>query len=255
MIPLLHRENHELLAQFAFSHVLLAFDYDGTLAPIVARPEQARMRAETLQLLSRASELYPCAVISGRSERDIRRRLAPVRIEYVLGNHGLEPSARTSAFERQVAQALPRLRLALAELKGVEIEDKSLSLAVHYRRCRRKREAREAIVRAASALPRMRLISGKLVSNIVPRDAPNKGDAVLALRARSGADTALYVGDDMSDEDVFGLDQPGRLLGVRVGRSQRSAAHFYLRDQRQIDSLLRTLVELRAGSARASSGR
>lgn len=255
MMPLLSRENRELLAQFAFSRMLLAFDYDGTLAPIVARPERARMRAETLQLLSRASELYPCAVISGRSARDIRRRLAPARVEYVLGNHGLEPGARTSTFARQVAEALPLLRLALADLKGVEIEDKTLSLAVHYRRSRSKREAREAIVRAASRLGRMRSIPGKLVTNIVPRDAPNKGDAVLALRARSGADTALYVGDDASDEDVFGLDQPGRLLGVRVGRSQRSAAPYYLRDQQQIDALLRVLVELRSGSARASSSR
>ena len=55
--------------------------------------------------------------------------------------------------------------------------------------------------------------------------APNKGDALLRLRTSDGAHTALYVGDDVTDEDVFRLDQPGRLLTVRIGKSLTSAAH------------------------------
>jgi trehalose 6-phosphate phosphatase len=91
----------------------------------------------------------------------------------------------------------------------------------------------------------MRIIPGKLVVNLVPAGAPNKGDVLLASRARAGADSALYVGDDVSDEDVFSLDRPGRLLSVRVGRSPRSAAAYYLRNQAEIEQLLSTLIELR----------
>ena len=59
-----------------------------------------------------------------------------------------------------------------------------------------------------------------------------------------GADTALYVGDDLADEDVFQLDQPGRLLAVRVGESAASSAGYYVRDQKAVDSLLAKLVML-----------
>jgi trehalose 6-phosphate phosphatase len=247
MKPLLARENVELLAQFSWCRVLLAFDFDGTLAPIVAQREAAFMRPQTTRLLQQACQLYPCAVISGRTQRDLRRRLAAARVPFALGNHGLEAGMPRNEFASQVAAALPRLQLALDGVPGLEIEDKTHSIAVHYRRSRRKQHARAAIAQAAKHLPsRMRLISGKLVINLVPASAPNKGDAVLSLRARAGADTALYVGDDVSDEDVFSLDQPGRLLGVRVGRSARSRAPYFLRDQSEIDALLSTLIQLRA---------
>jgi trehalose 6-phosphate phosphatase len=84
------------------------------------------------------------------------------------------------------------------------------------------------------------------VVNLVPERAPHKGDALLALRAKEGADTALYVGDDITDEDVFELDQPGRLLSIRVGQSKRSAAAYFLRNQREIDVFLDRLVKFRS---------
>lgn len=253
MKPFLARENADLLAQLAFCRVLVAFDYDGTLAPIVARPEHARMRPETASLLSKLCELYPCAVISGRSRSDLVRRLAPARVTYVLANQGLELGARPNEFGRQVDAAVMHLQHSLRGVQGIELENKGLSVAIHYRRSRRKRETRAAIARAAANLPQaMRLISGKLVVNLVPAAAPNKGEALEALRARAVADSALYVGDDVSDEDVFSLDQPGRLLSVRVGRSQRSAAAYYLRGQAEIDQLLSALVDLRRGAARAA---
>jgi trehalose 6-phosphate phosphatase len=64
-------------------------------------------------------------------------------------------------------------------------------------------------------------------------------------RDRLGCDTALFVGDDDTDEDVFALDRPGRLLGIRVGRTPASQAPYCLRDQREIDDLLDRLIALR----------
>jgi len=192
---------------------------------------------------------YPCAVISGRSRTDVARRLHGMPLRQIIGNHGLEPGHRMAAFEREIALVRPRLESALAQCAGIDIEDKRFSLAVHYRRSRRKREARRAIREAVAKLPiRLREIPGKLVVNLVSERAPDKGDALIRLRDEARADTAVYVGDDVTDEDVFQLDQPGRLLSIRVGRSSASAAAYFLRDQREMDALLSRLLSLRAAS-------
>jgi trehalose 6-phosphate phosphatase len=247
MNHVLSQTNVELLAQFAWSNVLLAFDFDGTLAPIVADRDEARVRTRTQQLLERVCRLYPCAIISGRSRDDVKRRLSGLRLRQIVGNHGLEPGAGEPAFARQVAAVRPQLERALRRHPGVDIEDKRFSLAIHYRRSRRKRDARRAIHEAVAELaPTMRITPGKLVVNVLPARAPHKGDALLRLRASEGADTAVYVGDDVTDEDVFQIDQPGRLLSIRVGRSQSTSAGYYLRDQREVDRLLAVLAKLRA---------
>ena len=246
MRHLLSHESAELLAQFAWSRILLAFDFDGTLAPIVGKREEAQMRSLTSNLFSRVCGLYACAVISGRSKDDVSTRLGSASVKYVVGNHGLEPGASLDEFEEEIASAHRALGTSLAQLVGVEMENKRYSLALHYRRSRHKRAARTAIIEAVEALPvRMRVVHGKLVINVVPERAPNKGDALLDLRKVEQADTALYIGDDVTDEDVFELDQPGRLLTVRVGASRSSSASYFLRDQSEIDRLLTRLVELR----------
>jgi trehalose 6-phosphate phosphatase len=240
---ILSERNIGVLARTARSRVLLAFDFDGTLAPIVEHRGRAAMRDRTRTLLARVCGVYPCAVISGRSHDDVCSRLRGVGVKYVVGNHGLEPGARLDEFAREVAHARPVLERAFRRAAGVEIEDKHYSLAVHYRRARRKRDARSTIhgALAALAVP-MRAIPGKLVVNIVPARAPNKGDALMQLRSKEGADTALYIGDDVTDEDVFDLDQPGRLLTIRVGASKSSTAAYFVRDQRETDVLLTKLL-------------
>jgi trehalose 6-phosphate phosphatase len=139
-----------------------------------------------------------------------------------------------------------RIRATPAAHPGVEIEDKRYSLAIHYRAAPQKRAARAAIHGAIASLPRpMRMIPGKLVANVVPAGARDKGKMLLELCDQERADLALYVGDDVTDEDVFAIAQPGQLLAMRVGRAMASAARFYLRDQREIDRLLERVVQLR----------
>jgi trehalose 6-phosphate phosphatase len=243
---LLARENAEVLAQFASSRALLAFDFDGTLAPIVSQREKARMRPSTGNLFAKLCKLYPCAVISGRSRRDVAERFSKIPVKYVIGNHGLEPGKQSKKLEREIARAHRDLDEALVGWGGIDIEDKCYSLSVHYRKSRRKTLARKAIYEAVAALPvPLRVVPGKLVINVIPKEAPNKGDALLELRTAEHADTALFVGDDVTDEDVFEIDQPGRLLSVRVGESKTSSAAYYLRNQQDIDRLLARLVELR----------
>jgi trehalose 6-phosphate phosphatase len=247
MKRILSPDNVEVLAQFAWSNALVAFDFDGTLAPIVADRDRANMRTRTHDLFGLVCRLYPCAVISGRGRADVARRLTGSRVRYIVGNHGMEPGKRMPVFERQIAGILPQLRAALPEDWGIDVEDKRFSLAIHYRRSRRKRDARKAIYEAVARLPLpLRATAGKLVVNVLPAGAPHKGDALLQLRDKAEADTAIYVGDDVTDEDVFQLDQPGRLLSIRVGRARASAASYYLQSQTEVDALLARLIRLRS---------
>ena len=230
---------------FAWSNVLLSFDYDGTLAPLVSAPARATMRMSTRRLLRRASTLYPCVVISGRARGDALGRLRGVEVGRVVGNHGAEPSPRGAAMRRRVREWLPVLKSRLSGRQGVVVEDKGVSVAVHYRRARERSAARRAILTAARSLEDVRIMGGKLVVSLLVPDAPHKGLALERERAHFACDTVIYVGDDDTDEDVFRLDRPGQLLSIRLGRKRTSAAPYYIRNQAEIDRLLGTLVALR----------
>jgi len=242
---LFSRPNQDLLEMFAWSNVLLAFDYDGTLAPIVNAPAHATMRASTRRLLRRASKLYPCVVITGRAKADALRRLRDSEVGRVVGNHGAEPSPNVKAMRRRVLQWLPVLTARLSRRQGVVIEDKGLSVAVHYRQARKRSSTRRAILSAARSLKDVRLVGGKLVVNFLVPDAPHKGLALERERAHFVCDRVIYVGDDETDEDVFQIDRPGQLLSIRVGHKRTSAAPYYIRNQAEIDRVLETLVAAR----------
>jgi trehalose 6-phosphate phosphatase len=122
---------------------------------------------------------------------------------------------------------------------------------VHYRQARRKRSARSDIRAALAdvAVP-LRTIAGKMVVNLVPARAPNKGQALLDLCAKERAEVALYVGDDVTDEDVFELGRTKRMVTVRVRASKASTATYFVRDQAETDTLLQSLIALRQGRGR-----
>jgi trehalose 6-phosphate phosphatase len=246
MIDLLARDQRGFLTQLAWSEILLAFDYDGTLAPIVPNRDEAEMRPHTARLFKLLCSTYPCAVLSGRSRSDVSARLGGAAVKYVVGNHGLEPDGDLPAFESQMLEARPRLEAALAPMQGVDLEDKRYSLALHYRRAPNKHGARAAIERAVQSLPTpLRVVHGKLVVNVLPPRAPDKGTALLALMEREGAACALYIGDDVTDEDVFRIGDPQRLVTVRVVASEDSAASHFIKSQLDIDALLARFLELR----------
>jgi trehalose 6-phosphate phosphatase len=245
MKDILSPANTPVLRQLAWSNMLLALDYDGTLAPIVADPDKARMRDDTRGLLERIARAYPCIVISGRSQEDVLRRVRGTGVFEVIGNHGLEPWRRTDSFASQVHGWIPLLRARLDGMEGVVIEDKSFSVALHYRRAASRKRALAAIARAAGELDGVRVIGGKCVVNLIPRGAPHKGTALEIAREHLRCDVAMYVGDDETDEDVFALDDPGRLLTVRVGADVTSRAAFFLKNQACVDVLLERMLELR----------
>jgi trehalose 6-phosphate phosphatase len=243
MLYLLSRASRAILQRLAQERTLCAFDFDGTLSPIVEHPGHAVMSGQTRSLLGRLAALYPCIVVSGRARADVLGKLRGVKVARVIGNHGAETEATTRKPGRRLEQWKTSLELELGGLQGVWVEDKGLSLAVHYRQSPQKTEARRRILAATRSLDQVRVVGGKQVVNLVVNRAPDKGEALAIERDRLGCSWVLYVGDDDNDEDAFALD--GNLVPVRIGRKQRSHARYYLRTQAEIDKLLELLVNAR----------
>ena len=201
------------------------------------------MRDQTEILLGQLAALYPCVIVSGRARADLLGRLNGVKVERAIGNHGAETEANTPK-PYLIAQWKAVMEREIGALPGLWLEDKGLSLAVHYRQSPQKAQARRQILAAARNLDHVHAVGGKLVVNLVVDRAPNKGKALAAERNRLGCNWVLFVGDDENDEDAFALD--GNIIPVRVGRKRRSHARYYLRTQAEIDTLLEMLVRLRA---------
>ena len=250
--PIFGPEGRAALEHFLSTPTLIAFDYDGTLAPIRRDRNSAQMRARTHSLLSLVSRAYPCAVISGRSEADLRPRLEDVPLVGIAGNHGIEPEGTRRAYPDLVRRWLTGLRSELDGVAGVVLEDKRFSLSIHYRNAHDASSAARQISRVTKRLADARLIPGKRVVNVIPLGAPNKADAVARMARRIRCSGAIFLGDDATDEDVFSM-RSLPVLGVRVGRSTRSAAPFHLRSQAEVDVFLEYLLAPRSSLASSSS--
>lgn len=243
---LLDAEGRAALARLMTRRPLLGFDFDGTLAPIVMHPDEARIPARTAALLARLAERVPIAVVSGRQVLDVRHRLG-FKPTHIVGNHGAEdefdgPEPRLvttlEAFRAQARRLAPMLADA-----GATIEDKGASLAIHYRLAPDPVMAREAIATLMRELPPgIEAEHGKRVVNILVENAPDKGDAMQRLARRYDAEAGFYVGDDTNDEPAF--EQAGDdWVTVRIGpRLDHSHARYYLQEQSEIDDVLRLML-------------
>jgi trehalose 6-phosphate phosphatase len=246
MQHLLSRASRPVLMQLAGENTLCGFDFDGTLSPIVKTPDRAGMRVRTRELLGRVAGLYPSVIVSGRSRADLLTKLGGIKVASVIGNHGAETGAATIGSRALVEGWIAALESRLGPSPGLWLEDKGLSVAVHYRQCPAKAEIRRRVLEATRDLPEVRVLGGKQVVNLMLACAPDKGEALATERAKHGCDWVLYVGDDENDEDAFALS--GNVVPVRVGRKQRSNARYYLTKQAEIDELLHLLVQLRTAA-------
>jgi trehalose 6-phosphate phosphatase len=164
----------------------------------------------------------------------------------VAGNHGLEPWGEEASYAERVRHWVRKLQRLLEGVEGVTIEDKTYSVTVHYRRAKPKDRVRRAVARAVRSLRGARVVGGLEAVNVMPRGAPHKGEALERARQLLACDTAIYVGDDETDEDAFAAARSDRLLSVRIGTARHSCAAYRLKDQRQIDRFLRRLLALRS---------
>jgi trehalose 6-phosphate phosphatase len=257
-LPLFESGSH-CLDHIVRPGLLCAFDFDGTLAPIVTQPDKASLPLGILQRLIELSAYAPMAVITGRSLDDIRTRLG-FEPDFTVGNHGLEGipgwEPRAQAFERLCRDWQRQLATALNDRTAFDpniwVEDKRYSLSVHYRLARDHAQASAQLAALFGSLaPAPRVIAGKCVFNLLPPDGADKGSALNELMTASGARSAIYVGDDVTDEEVFRLGRQD-LLSVRIERTADTAAPFFLHHRLDLfhllDELIKRLREQRASN-------
>jgi trehalose 6-phosphate phosphatase len=234
----------ELLARLAEdpSRAAIFLDVDGVLAPIVPRPEDARVPEETRAELRRLATRYALvACISGRAGGDARAIVGVAELAYV-GNHGLE-------LEPDAGEWATRLAGFLAEVNWPRTEDKGLTAALHFRdaadedAARRELDAIAERARAAGLVARY----GRKVLELVPPLEANKGTAVRRLLEDHRLTRALYAGDDTTDLDAFAaLEELQLAVRVAVASPEgpaalREHADLVLGAQSEVLGLLRRL--------------
>jgi trehalose 6-phosphate phosphatase len=239
-------DGERALAEVMRHRPLLAFDFDGTLAPIVARPDEAHVPEAVAHGLACLAHELPVAVVTGRSVQDVRPRLG-FQPRWVVGNHGAEdPDVGPPSAASQALDALRRRIGAHCEAlvdAGVEVEDKRYSIALHYRLAPDPGRALVCIEELLQGIePALKRFGGKCVVNVVATGLPDKGDAVATLLQRAGAGAAVFVGDDVNDEAVFMRAEP-HWLTVRIGRDDPlSRAMFFLDSEAELALVLEKML-------------
>lgn len=247
----------------ASGRLILLLDFDGTLAPIVDRPELAAIPDRTRRALERlmAMDGVTVAVVSGRGLADVRERAGVPGIAYA-GNHGMEiEGAGLHRIHPQAAAARPELEAVAADIEpalegidGAFLEDKGLTLSIHYRLApEHAEEVREIVLQAAGGRPGLEVTHGKMVLEVRPRVEWHKGRAVLFLleQMRPPQDApVLYLGDDRTDEDAFralhAWSPAAEGILVAEPPSADSAASWSLRDPAEVGALFQALADAAA---------
>lgn len=227
--------------------ILLFLDYDGTLTPIVKRPELAILEPQARHLLKKLSRKVKLCVISGRSLADIKKLIKLKGIIFA-GNHGLEidyngrlfihPSALR--FRHRLDNILVTLKEKLKDIPGIFIEDKGATVSVHYRNVKNKYI--EKIKNTFKISYGARITRGKKVFEVRPPVRWDKGMAVKKIIGLAGGNCLpIYIGDDTTDEDAFrALKKRG--LAIFVGRPQKTAAKYYLKNTKDVVEFLKHLL-------------
>ena len=237
--------------------ILLLLDFDGTLVPIARTPHAVVLDKKIKLSLKRlcASISYQVVIISGRSLKDLLSYFKLPRVVYV-GNHGLEIKGKElrithKAKKARKLEALVRLlgqklKEDLLNIPGLFIEDKNYTLSVHYRNISREYTPffKQEITRFKKKHEHWPLIwkEGKKVWEVRPRVRWGKGDMALHLMKKMPGVLPIVIGDDVTDEDMFKVLK-SRGITIRVGRSMKSAAQYFVKSPKEVGVLLQRLCD------------
>src|SRR5215471_14224811 len=217
-LPHVLGEDEALVRRFAGKQPAVFLDYDGTLTPIVDRPEDAVISDSMREAVRRLAERVPVIVVSGR-DRKVVQKLMSLDNLVVAGDHGFDiwsPSEGSiehevgASFESLLQEVETKLRAEMAVIPGVLIEPKKSSVAIHFRLV--PEEQRSHVKKCVDTilsehLRELKVTPGKMVFEIQPKVDWDKGKAVLYLLKALHLDrddvVPIYLGDDITDEDAF----------------------------------------------------
>jgi trehalose 6-phosphate phosphatase len=239
-------------------HVALFTDFDGTLTPIRRNPEAVGLAPQVRELLESLSKSgITLGVVSGRKIADVRKRVRLQRIWYA-GAHGLflrdpenrEYSLATPAQKARIRKASRLLAAKIRGARGLWIEQKIATVALHYRGAPPKSQqiARDAVAKAMERDPHLCLLASKKVWGLLPDAQSDKWGAISFIMGRdqrrnsSGRWLLIFVGDDATDERVFAKMKG---ISVAVGKKSKTAARYWLRSPGEVRKFLERLNAMR----------
>jgi alpha,alpha-trehalase len=257
-LPSALRRLREIAAALEGRTPAVFLDYDGTLTPIVDRPEDALLPPEARRAVEHLAARCPVAVVSGRDLDDVRALVGVDGISY-LGSHGFDILTPDGSRHQKAREHLPALEAAEADIRpaleaipGSRLERKRFAIALHYRQVSgdATAEVEAAVDRAAAGHPELRKTGGKKVFELRPAVDWDKGKAarwLLGVLGLDGGDVlALYIGDDETDEDAFrAIRDRGLGIVVRGESDQRpTAARYQLGHPGEVARFLDELASL-----------
>ncbi len=237
-------------------HVILLLDYDGTLTPIVERPESAYLSSQVRDCLQELVSFHSLTLgfISGRPLNDLQAKVGVTDALYA-GNHGLEiEGPNTSFVNPEAAEAIPLLHtlgqnisLAIAGIKGAWIEDKRLTLSLHYRlvdeaQYNRLNDIFNESIREPLAYDRIIVTSNKKTYDIRPSVNWDKGKAIEYINKTlfpKNKPLILVVGDDKTDYDAFRVVNTTGGISIFVGNASiKAPASYFLQSTNEVHQFL-----------------
>jgi alpha,alpha-trehalase len=256
-LPSALEQFNQITQHFKNSHLALFLDYDGTLSPIVKRPEDAVLSAEMRSLLQQLADQITVAVISGRDLADVKQKVNLRDLHYA-GSHGFDLVTADGVHLQQqdaqftlpdLDQAEQQLRHQLGSIEGVKVERKRFAIAIHYREAAELgvNEIEHTVDRVLKQHPQLRQKSGKKIFELQPDVNWDKGRAIFWLLDQLNLNQPqvmpVYIGDDTTDEDGFqALHQEGKGIGIRVGKpDEPTAADYYLQNPDEVKQFFQAL--------------
>lgn len=248
-------------------YIMLFLDYDGTLTPIVERPELAKLPSHTRTILKELAgqKEIKIILISGRSLSNLKELVRIPNLIYI-GNHGFEfegpkihyihPNALDAI--KQLSALELQFKKAFEAFPEILIENKKLTLSIHYRNLEPEKIERAKSIFLKLAEPHVRnsdlsIAEGKKVWELRPQTQWNKGTTVIWLVARVLFQDAehplpLYIGDDITDEDAFKvLKHKGITVKVTQSADEISQADYHLKSPDEVVQFLKYLIDLKKG--------
>ena len=233
--------------------IFLFLDYDGTLVPIAPKPDQALLTQDERNLLALLCRQFTVAIITGRSLGEIKKIISIPDI-ILAGNHGFEilspwdswvhPEAKE--FQKVISRSATSLEKALKPFLGAWVENKGLTLSVHYRLVKEEEEEKIKSIfydTIRGCKEKIRVTRGKKVLEIRPNVSWHKGKAVERLSKLYEAPQGhrIYMGDDETDEDAFRALKDD--ITILVGQKDTTAAKYWVKDTAEVWLFLKSLRE------------
>jgi alpha,alpha-trehalase len=260
--PLALEHLSEIERQLQGKQPAVFVDYDGTLTPIVSRPDLAQLSEKSRETLRRLAQLSVVAIVSGRDLVDVQKLVSLDTLVYA-GSHGFDirgpdglamQHASGPQYLPLLARAAEELDARIGAIEGVLIERKGFAVATHFRLVadRDLDAVRAGVQHVAGQHPGLRITRGKKVVELRPDIEWDKGTAVRWLLRTLGLHHAavlpMFIGDDLTDEDAFVALEPNGLSFLVCNVAEvRTHAKFLLRDTDEVRHFLSFLVRLLEG--------